>query len=390
MKAPGMPAEQDRERDSRLRSAMREAGLGAILAWFPEDLVLTGGTWPCLGMNLCLYPAEGQPVYYLSPPEPEDVIPPGFLERRFAIEAGDWGGLRRLLAQDLARLGVARLGVATDGGQHATTSFAGETPIFGGAAIAAILADLATVDATELFTQAGLRKTPLEIERVRKANQVAGFGLSAFHEALRAGRSEAEVAAAIEGAIQSRSGNDGCGVARAWAMVQGGDNIYWSGTYSRSSGNRLKEGDLVLLELGTCVDGYWSDLTRTACVGPAGDRQRALLQAVQGAQAAAIAEIRPGVTHEAIDGAARSYLEARGLGKGFAHGCGHHVGFRYHDRGPALQKGSATPLAEGMIITVEPGCYGREFGGGARFEDDVLVTSVGAEVLSPRDITWAG
>ncbi|MEI6388119.1 MAG: Xaa-Pro peptidase family protein [Spirochaetota bacterium] len=380
----------DMERDSRLRRDMRAAGLKAILAWFPEDLVLTGGSWPCLGMNLCLYPAEGQPVYYLSTPEPDDVVPEGFLARRFPIQSGNWSALRSMLAADLQRLGVAGPGIARDGGQHAVTSFPGETPVFGNEAISMILDGVRTCDANDLFTEAGLRKTPLEIGRIRRANAVAGAGLAAFYAGLRAGASEAEIAAAVEGAIQSRSGKDGCRTARAWAMVQGGENILNSGTFSRSSGNVHRDGDLVLLELGTCVDGYWSDLTRTGCVGAANDRQRFLLKAVKGAQAAAIGAIRPGVTHEAVDAVARSHLEALGLGAGFTHNCGHHVGFRYHDRGPALQKGSVSPLSEGMVITVEPGCYGADFGGGSRFEDNVLVTANGSEVLSPMDITWPG
>lgn len=379
----------DTERDAILRAAMKAADLKAILAWYPEDLVMVGGTWACLGMNLCLYPQTGQPVYFMPPCEPEDVCPPGFTLRRFPIEPGSWSALRSMLAAELTALGATdRLGVALDGGQHAVTSFAGETPLFGSQAIAAILGDVRPVDATALFTAVGLRKTANEIECIRRASAVAGVGLKVFHEGLVPGRSEAELAALVEGAIQSHSGRDGCRLARAWAMVQSGPGIFQSGTFSRSSGRRFEEGDLVLIELGTCVDGYWSDLTRTSCVGRMGEAQRSLLSAVVGAQTAAIAALAPGRTHEEIDGAARDYLRERGYAEGFAHNCGHHVGFRYHDRGPTLQKGSATPLEPGMIVTIEPGSYGAEFGGGARFEDDVLVTENGAEVLSPRDISW--
>jgi Xaa-Pro aminopeptidase len=385
-----MAIEFDKARDEILRREMRSAGLSSIIGRYPEDLVMMAGTWPCLGMNLCLYPAEGQPVYYMSPNEPEDVCPPGFALRRFAIDPGQWAELRALLMADIARLGIADrdIGTAADGGQHAVTSFSGETPLFGAAAMSRILDGLRVRDATALFVAAGLRKTPLEAERIRRASTVAGAGLSVFHEELRAGRSEAEIAAMVEAAIQSRSGKDGCSLARAWAHVQAGRNIHQGGTFSRSSAYRLLEGDLVLIELGTCVDGYWSDLTRTACVGRIGDRQRALLTAVKGAQAAAIAAVRPGTSHEDIDRVARDFLEERDFGAGFTHNCGHHVGFRYHDRGPALQKGSAAPLEQGMVVTVEPGSYGAEFGGGARFEDDVLVTDGGGEVLSPRHISW--
>jgi Xaa-Pro aminopeptidase len=385
-----MPAEMDSERDALIRRELGSFGLGAILAWFPEDLVITGGTWSCLGTNLCLYPLDGQPVYYMAPNEPEDSCPPGFLLHRFAMEPGNWTDLRAKLRADLGRLGLTdrKVGVARDGGQHAVTSFPGESPLFGMEQTQIVTEDLNTVDANALFTRIGLVKTRREIDRIRIANTVAGAGIAAFYASVEAGRSEAEVAAIIEEAIQSRSGKDGCRLARAWAMVQGGRHIYQAGTFSRSSGNLLGQGDMVLLELGTCVDGYWSDLTRTACVGKANERQRALLTAVQGAQATAMAAARPGVTHEEVDRAARSYLESRGFGAGFTHNCGHHVGFRYHDRGPTLQKGSAAPLESGMVITIEPGCYGAEFGGGCRFEDNILITENGMEVLSPKELTW--
>ena len=384
-----MASTNNPERAAILRSGLRAEGLDACLAWFPEDLVMLAGTWPCLAMNLCLYPAEGQPVYYLCAVEPEDVCPESFLERRFAIEGGRWTELRGLLKADIARLGLSAIGVATDGGQHAVPAFSGESPRFGPEAIALILEGIGTLPATPFFTKAGLIKTKGEIELIRTANTVAAVGLKVFHDELRPGRSEAEVAALVEAAIQSHSGRDGCRLARAWAHVQAGPNITLGGTYSRSSAYRLAEGDLALIELGTCVDGYWSDLTRTSGVGRIGERQRSLLSAVRGAQAAAISAVRPGATHEEVDWAARDHLGRLGFGEGFTHGTGHHVGFRYHDRGPGLQKGNKEALAEGMVITVEPGSYGVQYDAGARFEDDVLVGADGAVLLSPRELSWS-
>jgi Xaa-Pro dipeptidase len=382
---------RDAEREEILRQGIRAAGLKAILAWYPEDIVVTGGTWPCNGITLCLYPADGQPVFYAGAGEPQDVLPAGFAHRRFTPQPGAWSELRDQLAGDLVLLGVraGELGITEDVGQHALPSFPGETTPLTQAAAAIILEGISPRDATSLFDHFSQKKTRLEIEAIRRTNAAARAGLEAFHASLKPGRSEAQVAAAVESAIQEYSGSGGCARARGWAHVQGGPNILMAGTFSRSSAAKLSDGDIVLLELATCVDGYWSDLTRTAPVGRRiGDRQRALLTAVRDAQAAAIAAVRPGVTHEQIDAVARKYLTAKGLGSGFAHNCGHHVGFRYHDRGPVLQAGSMALLEAGMVITVEPGAYGAELGGGARFEDNVLVTADGAEVLSPRDVAW--
>lgn len=380
----------DPEREQILRGAIQAGGLQALLAWYPEDIAMACGTWPCLGLTLCLFPAGGAPVFYAASNEPADVLPAGFVHRRFSPGPSAWTELRSLLGADLKQLGIqpGRLGTAADDGQHALPTFPGETPPMTAHAVDAILGGFAVRDATAIFTEAGLRKTAREVEALRKTNAAAGAGLDAFHAALRAGASETDIAADVERAIQSFSGREGSRLARGWAHVQGGKNIFLGGTYSRSSSLRVADGDLVLLELATCVDGYWSDLTRTACVGRIGEKQRLLLSAVKEAQAAAIKAVRPGATHESIDAAARRFLTERGFGAGFVHGCGHHVGFRYHDRGPALQAGSTAVLKEGMVITVEPGSYGVELGGGARFEDNVLVGPTGPVVLSPIEKSW--
>jgi len=382
---------RDAERDHILRREIRAAGLKAILAWYPEDILMIGGTWPCNGLALCLYLADGEPVFYAGAGEPADVLPPGFTHRRFPPQPGSWEELRNLIAGDLVLLGVraGEVGITRDVGQHAPPSFPGETPPLTQSAAAIIMEGISPRDATGLFDRLSQKKTAREIEALRRTNAIARAGLEAFHASLKPGRSEAQIAAAVESAIQERSGTNGCALARGWAHVQGGSHISLAGTYSRSSATRLSDGDVVLLELATCVDGYWSDLTRTAPVGRRmGDRARALLTAVHEAQAAAIAAIRPGVTHEQIDAVARAHLTEKGLGAGFTHNCGHHVGFRYHDRGPTLQAGNTAPLEAGMVITVEPGTYGEALGGGARFEDNVLVTAGGAEVISARDVAW--
>jgi Xaa-Pro aminopeptidase len=146
---------------------------------------------------------------------------------------------------------------------------------------------------------------------------------------------------------------------------------------------------MVAVELATCVDGYWSDLTRTGVVGAPDEKQAALLAAVREAQEAAIREVRVGVTCGQVDAAARRILNERGYGAGFTHSTGHQVGLRYHDPGPALEASSTVRLEAGMIVTVEPGVYGAAFGGGARFEDNILVTEDGPISLSPHELVGA-
>jgi Xaa-Pro aminopeptidase len=107
-----------------------------------------------------------------------------------------------------------------------------------------------------------------------------------------------------------------------------------------------------------------------------------LLAIIKDAQQAAIDGMHPGVTAGQIDALARNKIAAQGLSSFFTHHTGHHVGFRYHDPGFLILPGESALLEPGMVITIEPGVYVPERGGGARIEDNVLVTESGHEVLS--------
>jgi Xaa-Pro aminopeptidase len=232
------------------------------------------------------------------------------------------------------------------------------------------------------FANLYLRKTPEEIDAIRLANRVANVGLQAFYENSRPGTTEAEVAAAVESIIYRQIGCDGIFHSRAWAMVQSGPNSADAGRFNRSTGRRLTNGDLVLIELATCVNGYWSDLTRTVAVGSPPAEAAEILDIVRDAQNAAVAAIRSGISAGEIDSCARDRIAAHGLSSYFTHHTGHHVGFRYHDPGFLLLPGESAVLEPGMVVTIEPGVYVHERGAGARIEDNVLVTETGHEVLS--------
>src|SRR5208337_4431236 len=151
------------------------------------------------------------------------------------------------------------------------------------------------------------------------ANQVANVGLDAFFANLQPGVPEADVAAAVESAIYRQIGRDGIFHSRAWAMCQSGPNSADAGRFNRSTGRRLQNGDLVLIELATCVNGYWSDLTRTAAVDSPNPAVAPILDLARHAQQAAIDGIRPGVSAGHIDALARDTIAAHGLSSFFTH-----------------------------------------------------------------------
>ena len=150
-----------------------------------------------------------------------------------------------------------------------------------------------------------------------------------------------------------------------------------------ASAKPLKQGELVLFDMGVLCDGYCSDLTRTFAVGEASEAQRRLFEVAWKAQRAAVAAIRPGATAGEVDAAAREIIEDEGWGEYFPHLTGHGVGLSIHEP-PIVDRNVDTVLLPGMVTTVEPGIYLPGVGA-ARVEDMVLITSTGGEVLTAAD-----
>jgi Xaa-Pro aminopeptidase len=136
----------------------------------------------------------------------------------------------------------------------------------------------------------------------------------------------------------------------------------------------------VVIDWGAQKDGYASDCTRTFATGELDPRDAEVYRLVLEAQEAALAAVRPGPTGRDVDAVARRIIDAAGHAEHFGHGLGHGVGLDVHEA-PRLSKQGETALAEGMVVTVEPGVY-VPGAVGVRIEDLVVVTADGAEVLS--------
>jgi Xaa-Pro aminopeptidase/Xaa-Pro dipeptidase len=154
--------------------------------------------------------------------------------------------------------------------------------------------------------------------------------------------------------------------------------------YQQSRARKLQTGDLVLIHCNSYADGYWTDITRTYCLGGPDERQRAMYRAMFDARAAALAAIHPGVRAAEVDRAARAAIASHGFGNAFKHPTGHGVGFAAidHNAPPRLHPKSEDMLKEGMVFNVEPGIYVEGYGG-MRHCDMVVVTADGALVLTP-------
>ncbi len=221
-------------------------------------------------------------------------------------------------------------------------------------------------------------KSPAELEKLAHAAAITDAATEEMLGRLREGQSELEIAVALGAAIGAAGGT----LAFETLVLSGPNSAL---PHGRPSGRRLGEGDLVLLDFGAAYEGYRADTTRVAAVGEPSERQREIHGLVLAAHDAALAAVRAGATTGDVDAAARSIIEAAGLGDRFFHRTGHGLGLETHED-PSLDPDSKTVLEAGMVFTVEPGIYIPGWGG-VRIEDDVVVEEDGCRLLTTADRT---
>jgi Xaa-Pro aminopeptidase len=227
-----------------------------------------------------------------------------------------------------------------------------------------------------------MRKDAAEIDALRKAGAAIDRVHARVGEWLRAGRTEAQVGADIAAAIVEEGH-----AAADFVIVGSGPN--GASPHHSLSDRVIEAGDVVVVDIGGPVaEGYNSDSTRTYAIGEPRDADVAATYAVlRDAQQAAVDAVRPGVSAESIDAAAREVIAAAGFGELFIHRTGHGIGLDVHED-PYIVSGNELILEPGMAFSVEPGLYqpGRW---GARIEDIVVVTEDGVEPMNhrPHDLT---
>lgn len=247
---------------------------------------------------------------------------------------------------------------------------------------------LAVVDTTGL-TVAGAHhllgnsrviKDSEEVDRLRRAAEITAQGLMVGISNLQPGVLESDLEAIIEGHFLDS------GAARMSfpSIVASGANALEY--HYDSNKSVMVAGELVVVDVGAEYARYAGDVTRTLPVsGTFTDRQRALYELVLGAQQAAAEAVLPGMTLEELDSLARAYMRDHSgdlcgvntCDSYFGHWLSHFLGLEVHDWGF-----QSTTLREGMVITIEPGVYLPAEGLGIRIEDDYLLTSAGAVLLS--------
>ncbi len=220
------------------------------------------------------------------------------------------------------------------------------------------------------------RKTPHELELMELACHATVDVYRAVFASLREGLAERDVHALLEQGFQ-RMG------LRGGALVLFGAAAALP--HGTSQPQRLREGDVVLIDGGTAVEGYRSDVSRTGVLGKPSDAVRRAFEVVRRAQDAALEATRAGRTGGSVDDVARRVVTEAGYGPGykfFTHRLGHGIGLDGHEH-PYLVRGSRVVLEPGMTFSNEPGIYVKgEFG--LRLEDIMVVEAEGpARLLTP-------
>ena len=235
--------------------------------------------------------------------------------------------------------------------------------------------DARLADAAPLIHPLRSRKSPAEIALMRHAKAITIEVHRRAHAQLRAGQRASEVVRFIDDQHRALGGSG-----NSFCIVSFGEDT--SLPHGGEGDRALAAGDVVLIDTGTRIDGYSSDITRTYVFGEATPEVRTVWEAEKRAQAAAFEAARPGVACEVVDAAARRSLEAAGFGPGYTlpglpHRTGHGIGLDIHE-GPYLVKGDATPLATGMCFSNEPMIVmPGQFG--VRLEDHFHMTDAGPE-----------
>ena len=223
-----------------------------------------------------------------------------------------------------------------------------------------------------------------ELTLLRKAVEIADSAFNQILSIIKPGVTELEIASELE--YQMR---------KLGSAKPAFDTIVASGArgalpHGLASTKVIETGDFITIDFGAVYQGYYSDMTRTVVVGKATAKQREIYNIVLTAQLAGIKAVKTGKSGKDVDAVSRQIISDAGYGEYFGHGLGHGVGLVIHED-PRLSPSSNSILAEGMIVSVEPGIYLPDWGG-VRIEDLVVVSATGCTILttSGKDLIELG
>jgi Xaa-Pro aminopeptidase len=353
------------------RDAAGRSGVDAVLVTPGPDLRYLAGyhAVPLERLTCLLVPASGEPVL---------LVPR--LEHAAAEASGAADVVHVVSHEENDDAFAMAAGLVRDalGGDPATVALTNTMPAMHVLRLRDAMSGAKQVLAGSVLGELRVRKDPAEVDALRRAAQAIDRVHSRMGEWLRPGRTEAEVGRDIADGIIAEGHRF-----VDFIIVASGPN--GASPHHDTSDRVIERGDPVVVDIGgSMADGYCSDCTRTYVVGGDPDPEFVKYYAVLlDAQKRACEVVRPGVTPESVDAAARDVITEAGYGDYFFHRTGHGIGLETHED-PYIVSGNDRLLEPGMCFSIEPGIYlaGRH---GARIEDIVTVTDDGGERLDTID-----
>jgi Xaa-Pro dipeptidase len=371
---PGFSASEYGARLAAVRSAMRDAGLEALVVSSPENIYyLTGyqslGYFAFQGL---VVPLSGHPAMVIRELERANAEASSvFPDIRCYRDQDDPVLLVRELLGDAKVLGVERRSRSVTWTQMS--------------ALQAALPGAALRDSFGIVEQRRLRKSPAELDCIRAAGGMAHRGMRAALDAVALDRSEAAVAAEAYRALID-AGSEWTG---APPFVASGARS--SHAHATWTGRVMGPGEPVFLETNAAVRRYHAAVMRSACLAPVPERYRSMFAAARAGVEAALATLRAGVPACDVDRACRAAIEQAGWGGEFRLRSGYSVGIGFENFGEgalfSLHPGNRAPIEAGMALHIV--AYLAEFQkAGCACSETVIVHADGNEVVGslPRTL----
>ena len=217
-------------------------------------------------------------------------------------------------------------------------------------------------------------KDAAEMAMLTRAIEISDQAFEEIAKTIQHGQTEKEIAWKLEKTMREL----GADSISFDTIVAAGPNAALP--HHRPDDSIIREGEPLIIDMGSRYQGYCSDLSRTLCLGQPDDTFRKVYDTVLGAQLTAIATVERGMTGGDADGLARTVIQEAGYGENFGHSLGHGVGLEVHEQ-PGVGPNSEGVLENGMPFTIEPGIYLSGWGG-VRIEDVVVLENGRARVIS--------
>ncbi|MBN7806510.1 aminopeptidase P family protein [Agrobacterium rosae] len=237
------------------------------------------------------------------------------------------------------------------------------------------------VDGSEVLRRLRAVKTPVEIERLRKAATAAEGGLARMVQNIRPGAYLSELSAEWKIGAQDAAKANGFSLSGHWDFISVGPNL-------SDMSAVVAPGVLIKADVGTLVDGYSSDSARTFSYGPPSRLAQDIFKALEAAFAAGLEEIKPGNNFGAVHQAMLSSMHRDGFGEYYRGHFGHSVGGSVGiEEWPFFSAGNPEVIEPNMVVALEAPFYGQNFGA-LMIEDQFLVTSTGLDCMNsmPRGL----